>query len=310
MRNAFFAALAELFRENGDAFFLTGDLGYKLFRPLVEIDPRRVINAGIREAAMVGLAGGLAKEGLLPFVYSITPFATLRCLEQIKLDLCYPGHRAVVVGVGGGYSYGENGPTHHGIEDLGLMRLLPGMTVLSPAGPDEVRACVRAAADLKGPAYIRLGRTGEPDAHPPGSAFDLFAAEMLRDGTDLVLVATGHVLPRVVEAARRLEARAVSARVVRVSCLKPLDEEGIARLALPGKPLLVVEEHVAGQALAQPVAELLLRRGIGVRFKTVAAPDRLPETCMSREKLVEWAGLDVASIADACRALLEPDARA
>jgi len=122
MRDAFFSELRELYAADKRVVFVTGDLGYKLFEPLREIDPDRTINFGVRESAMVGFGAGLARTGMLPFLYSIVPFMTLRCLEQIKLDLCYNHSRVVLVGVGGGYSYGPNGPTHHGIDDLGVYK--------------------------------------------------------------------------------------------------------------------------------------------------------------------------------------------
>ena len=125
MRDAFFSALLDLYREDRRIVFLTADLGYKLFDPLAALDPRRVVNVGIREGAMVGYAAGLAKTGMTPFIYSITPFLTVRCLEQIKLDICYNRACVVIVGVGGGFAYGEDGPSHHGTDDVGLLATLP-----------------------------------------------------------------------------------------------------------------------------------------------------------------------------------------
>src|SRR5512136_1027853 len=155
MRDAFFSELAAFFKNDDRVVFLTGDLGFKLFDPLRDHAPDRVINCGIREAGMVGYAAGLARMGLLPFVYSIAPFITLRCLEQLKIDLCYNRSRVVIVGVGGGFAYGANASTHHGVDDIGVVGSLPGMTVWTPADALEVRGCVRATTSLNGPAYLR-----------------------------------------------------------------------------------------------------------------------------------------------------------
>ena len=167
MRNAFIRGLTALAERDDRVVFLTGDLGYKLFDNFAERFPGRFLNAGVAEQNMVGVAAGLALEGFRPFVYSIATFATLRCLEQIRDDVCYNGLAVTVVGVGGGFSYGANGPTHHATEDLAVMRALPNMTVVAPGDPVEAELAVAALPDA--PSYLRLGRAGDPVVHqsPP-----------------------------------------------------------------------------------------------------------------------------------------------
>src|ERR1035437_1334923 len=189
MRDAFFDELLKLYQKDRRGVFLTGDLGYKLFDRLSAHDPARVINCGIREAGMVGYAAGLAKTGLLPFVYSITPFVTLRCLEQIKIDLCYNKANVVVVGVGGGFAYGPNGSTHHGVDDIGVLSCLPGLKIWTPSDSHEVRLCVQAATSLDSPAYLRLGRNKEPHVFKAlDSTPDINQPALVREGGDGVIV--------------------------------------------------------------------------------------------------------------------------
>ena len=298
MRDAFFQELAHLYREDARVMFITGDLGYKLFDPLREIDPERTINFGIREAAMVGFAAGLAKSGMLPFIYSIVPFMTLRCLEQIKIDLCYNRNRVVLVGVGGGFSYGANGPTHYGIDDLGVLSCLPGLRLWTPADPIEVRSCVRAAASLDGPAYLRLGRNGEPNLHPPEQGLlSVNGPVLMRDGSSGTIVSCGVILHEVLAAADIVSAKGLSVRVVHLPVFRPFAQGAVKDYLLDGRPVLAVEEHVAPGGLGQEVAALLAGEGLSNRFRMLSSPQAFPHVCLSRKAALAWAGLDAATIA-------------
>jgi transketolase len=299
MRDAFFCELLTLFKEDERVVFLTGDLGYKLFDPLRDHDPSRVINCGIREAGMIGYAAGLAKSGMLPFVYSIVPFATLRCLEQIKIDLCYNRNRVVIVGVGGGFAYGPNASTHHGVEDLGIVGTLPGMTVWTPADPREVRRCVCAAPALSGPAYLRLGRNQEPTIHDVHAAIGIDKPFLIGEPKDGVIVTCGFILHEVLQAVKVLNDNGIRPAVLRLATLRPFPDAEIRELIESGKPVLTVEEHVAPGGLGQQVAVLVAEGGRGNRFGTLSIPLSFPETCMSRETLMTWAGLDREAIAAA-----------
>jgi transketolase len=284
--------------------FLTGDLGYKLFDQLTEHDPARVINCGIREAGMVGYAAGLAKTGLLPFVYSIAPFATLRCLEQIKIDLCYNKANVVVVGVGGGFAYGPNGSTHHGVDDIGVLSCLPGLTVWTPADPHEVRLCVRAAATLESPAYLRLGRNKEPNVFDSLSATpDIAQPALVREGSDGTIVTCGFILHDVLKAVDILNQVGIHPAVVRVTTLRPFPEAYLRTLSADGRPLLTVEEHVACGGLGQETARVVAEAGSGNRFRMLAIPGVFPDACYDRESLLARAGLDAQGIATSYRQL-------
>ena len=305
VRDAFFSELYDLFRHDRRVVFLTGDLGYKLFDQLKEHDPARVINCGIREAGMVGYAAGLAKTGMLPFVYSITPFVTLRCLEQIKIDLCYNRANVVVVGVGGGFAYGPNGPTHHGIDDIGVLSCLPQLTVWTPSDPHEVRLCVRAAASLDSPAYLRLGRNKEPGIfdslkHTP----DISMPAVVREGKDGVIVTSGFILHEVLKAADMLKLQGIVPTVVRITTLRPFPEEYIRLMASGGGAIMTVEEHIASGGLGQETAQIVAGAATVKRFSMLTIPMNFPDACFDRDSLLARSGLDAVSIAASYRKLL------
>ena len=304
MRDAFFAELLPLFKHDRRVVFLTGDLGYKLFDQLSEHDPTRVVNCGIREAGMVGYAAGLAKTGMLPFVYSIAPFATLRCLEQIKIDLCYNRANVIVVGVGGGFAYGPNGSTHHGVDDIGILSCLPGLTVWTPADSHEVRLCVRAAASLDTPAYLRLGRNKEPHVFKSlDSTPDISHPALVQEGSDGVIVTCGFILHDVLKATALLNQVGIHPAVVRVATLRPFPEDYVRAVAADGKPLMTVEEHVATGGLGQETARIIAETGGGNRFRMLAIPATFPDACYDRDSLLARSGLDAQGIATAYRQL-------
>jgi transketolase len=304
MRDAFFNELLTLFRNDKRVVFLTGDLGYKLFDQLKDHDPARVINCGIREAGMVGYAAGLAKTGMLPFVYSITPFVTLRCLEQIKIDLCYNKANVVIVGVGGGFAYGPNGPTHHGVDDIGVLSCLPQLTVWTPADPYEVRLCVRAAAALDNPAYLRLGRNKEPHVFDSlKNTPDISRPALVREGCDGVIVTSGFILHEVLKAVSILKQSGLNPAVASITTLRPFPEEFISTLITDGSPLMTVEEHIPTGGLGQETARIVAEAGRGNRFRMLSIPSGFPDACYDRDNLLARSGLDADSIAAAYRQL-------
>jgi len=304
MRDAFFSELYNLFRHDRRVVFLTGDLGYKLFDQLREHDPARVINCGIREAGMVGYAAGMAKAGLLPFVYSITPFVTLRCLEQIKIDLCYNKANVVVVGVGGGFAYGPNGSTHHGVDDIGALSCLPQMKIWTPADSHEVRLCVREAASLDSPAYLRLGRNKEPHVFKSlESTPDISKPVVVQEGTDGTIVTCGFILHETLKAVAMLNQVGIHPAVVRIATLRPFPEEYLRTVVAGGGPFLTVEEHVATGGLGQETARIIAEEGRGNRFRMLAIPMKFPDACYDRETLLARSGLDAQGIATVYRQL-------
>ena len=261
MRNAFAQQITAIAQQDERVVLLSGDIGNRLFDDYKARCEGRFLNCGVAEANMIGMAAGMASCGLRPVTYTITPFTTTRCLEQIRVDLCYQHLPVVVVGVGAGLSYASLGATHHSCEDIALLRSLPNMTVVCPGDAWEVRAALRAAIDHDGPVYLRLGKKGEPLVHEQAPPFVLGRGIVVREGHDACLVSTGNMLPVVVEAADRLRAGGVSARVISMHTVKPLDERLLADAFARFRIVATVEEHSLIGGLSGAVSEWLADRG-------------------------------------------------
>ncbi len=263
MRNAFAKELTALGERDERIVLLSGDIGNRMFDDFKSKCPGRFLNCGIAEGNMMSMAAGLAMSGMRPVVYTIVPFVTTRCLEQIRVDVCYHRAPVIIVGVGGGLAYASLGATHHSCEDIGFLRLLPDMTVVCPADSAETRCAFRAALECDHGVYIRLGKKGEPDVHLHEPAFTLGKAIQLRDGTDVTLLSTGNMLPTAIEAADLLAASNVSARVFSMHTVKPLDEEALADAFAKTSLVVTIEEHSLIGGLGGAVAEWLSDRGLG-----------------------------------------------
>lgn len=289
MRDAFFKTLERVMGSNEKIVFITADLGFKLFDRIAARYPDRVINVGIREATMTGIAAGLSKEGFLPVVYSFVPFVTLRCMEQIRVDLCYNNMPAVLVGVGGGLAYGADGPTHMGIEDVGVMGALPNLTILSPCDAIEVRRLLPQAIRLKMPVYVRLGRSGEPLCHPQNSRkLKIGSPSVLKEGADATVVTYGRMTHEVLTAVDELEReKGHSIRVVSCHTLKPLKERVILPLFRNGIPVIVIEEQVSGGSLGSRLALFFEERALHNPFCHLHLPEGYPNICGDRAYLLE-----------------------
>ncbi|HEY5206496.1 MAG TPA: transketolase C-terminal domain-containing protein [Roseiarcus sp.] len=222
--------------------------------------PDRLINVGIAEQNMVGVAAGLANGGFIPFVCGAGPFLTGRALEQIKVDVAYNGFPVVLCGMSPGMAYGELGPTHHSIEDLSWLRAIDGLAIVVPADPAQTSAAVRWAAKSGTPCYLRIGRTKVPEVTPHGSdAFAFERADVLRDGSDVSIVATGVMVSRALSAAEMLAERGLQARVINISTIKPLDEATIISAARETGAIVTVEEATIEGGLGAAVAATVVR---------------------------------------------------
>ena len=263
--------------------------------------PDRLVNVGIAEQDMVGVAAGLANGGFVPFVSCAAPFLTGRALEQIKADVAYSDYPVILCGQSPGMSYGELGPTHHSIEDVAWMRALPNMTVIFPADPAETRAALRWAASAGKPAYIRISRFKIPSITPEGQAFEVGKAIELRPGSDLTLIATGTMVSRALEAAEQLKAKGHQARVLDLHTLKPLDAEALLRAAKETGRIVTVEEAAVEGGMGSAVAALLAQV-CPVPMRILGIPDFAPtgETGF----LFDHFGLNARGIARAALELL------
>lgn len=306
MRNAFLKELFELAMRDSRIVFMTGDLGYSVVEPFMEHLPSQFVNAGVAEQNMTGMAAGMALCGKVVFTYSIANFPTLRCLEQVRNDVCYHNANVKVVSVGGGFAYGSMGATHHATEDLAVMRALPELTVVAPGDPVETRAATRALVEYEGPCYLRLGKAGEPTVHEGPVDFRLGRAIRLREGRDVTLISTGGMLKTTVDAADRLAREGVGARVLSMHTLKPLDEEAVLEAARETRCLFTVEEHGIVGGLGGAVAELLAEADdVRAAFKRLGVPPRFSPRVGTQEYLLTENGLDADSISLAVLAQLE-----
>jgi len=261
VRTAFIRALLELAENDERIYLIVGDLGYSVVERFAQRFPSRYLNVGVAEQNMTGIAAGMALSGKVVFTYSIANFPTLRCLEQIRNDVCYHEADVKIVSIGGGLAYGALGMTHHATEDLAIMRALPGMVAVAPGDPIEAEGATRAIAGQSGPCYLRLGKAGEPNVHAPGTHFSLGKAITVREGDDVTLIATGGLLYNTVKVAEQLSLNGLEARVLSMHTLKPLDTESILAAASQTSAIVTVEEHSLIGGLGSAVAEVLAELG-------------------------------------------------
>ncbi|HLL65816.1 MAG TPA: transketolase C-terminal domain-containing protein [Micromonosporaceae bacterium] len=263
--------------------------------------PDRLINVGIAEQNMVGVAAGLAGSGYVPFVCAASPFLTGRALEQIKADVAYSRTHVVLCGMSPGMAYGALGPTHHSIEDLAWLRAIAGMTIVVPADPQETRDAVRWAANEAAPIFLRIGRHKVPAVTPEGATFRVGRATTLVDGDDVTIVAAGTMVSRAIEAAAQLRATGISARVLNMSTIKPIDEAAILAAASQTRGIVTAEEATVYGGLGGAVAEYVVQHH-PVPMKLLGVPGVFAPTG-DTDFLLEHFGLTAGGIADAARAL-------
>ncbi len=257
MRNAFAKCITELAQADERIVLLSGDIGNRLFDDYKAKCPGRFYNCGVAEANMVGMAAGLAMSGLRPVCYTITPFITYRCMEQIRIDVGYHRQPVVIVGTGSGLSYASLGSTHHSCEEMGMLRLIPDLDVLAPGDAMEVRGALKAALKRKNGVFIRIGKKGEPVVHESEPEFEIGKAIGLRDGKDVCLLSTGNMLPVALEAADQLTAKGSSVSVFSFHTVKPLDTECLTNAFNASRVVATIEEHSVLGGLGGSVAEWL-----------------------------------------------------
>ncbi len=291
MRSAFLAGLLACAERDPSVMLLTGDLGFHVLEKFQTRFPGRFFNMGIAEQNMIGVAAGLALSGHRVFVYSISPFVKLRSAEQIRNDECFALLPECNVGLGGGYAYGHNGATHHALEDIAVMRVLPQMTVVCPADPVEASALVGDIARLPGPSYLRLGKDGEPALHSSSNGIALGSALTMRAGTDVALLATGSMVETALRAAELLAGRGISARVLSVHTVSPLDVAALRTCAADVALIATVEEHRRAGGFGAAVAEALADAQARPPHLLLCAPDEVEHRSGSTVFLREQAGL-------------------
>lgn len=303
-RAVYGAALVELATEHAEVVALTADLmlSHQL-KGFHDAHPERFFNVGIAEQDLMGVSAGLALDGKIPFATTFAAFASMRAHEQVRTDIAYPGLPVKIVGTMGGLSGGTAGPTHSGLEDLGVMRMMPGMTVLAPSDPRHLAQLVRQAYEVPGPVYIRLGRGEDPIVYPDGHAIRIGEAVTAADGDDVTIVSTGVMLRHALAAAAALSADGIGARVLDMHTVRPLDTEAVARAAEETGRIVTVEDHLVTGGLGSAVAECVSGLGVPCRVVRLGIPD-LFSIIGPPADLYRTHGYDATGIEQAARRLL------
>jgi transketolase len=298
VRKAFIENLLTLASEDPNLWLLCGDIGYSVLEPFQEKFPGRYLNVGVAEQNMIGIAAGLAlSSDAHVFCYSIGNFTTLRCLEQIRNDVCHHNLRVTVTSVGGGVAYGSHGYTHQLIEDLAIMRALPHLAIAAPGDPFEAAAATRILAKHKGPGYLRLGKAGEEKVHLTAPSMALGKALVMKEGDGICLLSTGGMLPTAKRVTEALAAQNINCGLVSLPFIKPFPEKTVAALAARYPLLATIEEHSVCGGLADLVGRIIAEHGLPARLMSFAiGEDALEGKVGDQNYLRQCAGLDADSI--------------
>jgi transketolase len=297
MRDAFIETLTELAAEDPRVVLITGDLGYGVLTKFAERFPAQFVNAGVAEQNMTSIAAGMALSGFRVYTYSIANFPTMRCLEQVRNDICYHDCDVTIVAVGGGFSYGQLGMSHFATEDLAVMRALPNMRVVAPTEKWEAQDLVRDLARTKGPAYLRLDKDAGGQARRDGEGATLGRARRAREGADATIIVAGGILREAFAAAERLAAQGVECRIEAMHTIKPFDEAAVLAAARETGGIVTLEEHSRIGGLKGAVAETLVAHGARAGFfRSVALDDLFPTIVGDQSYLRARYGMDAAAV--------------
>ena len=274
LRTAFIDTLRELARIDDRIFLLTADMGYSVFETFRDEFPDRFLNTGIAEQNTIGVAAGLASRGKIVFVYSIIPFVTMRCFEQVRLDLAYNFMNVKLVGVGAGLTYGPLGSSHHALEDIAIMRSLPDMTVLCPGDPIETRELIKRSFEYEGPVYIRLGKNGEPKIHSEQTRIEIGKSITVLEGNDMALITTSNMLETGKRWVEEWKQDGVNVSLISMPSLKPFDSSTVKNLIDKEIPIITLEEHSVIGGLGSIISQVIATTGKPVKFQQIGINDK------------------------------------
>ena len=274
LRTTFIDTLRELARIDDRIFLLTADMGYSVFETFRDEFPDRFLNTGIAEQNTIGIAAGLAARGKIVYVYSIIPFVTMRCFEQVRLDLAYNFMNVKLVGVGAGLTYGPLGSSHHALEDIAIMRSLPDMTVLCPGDPIETRELIKRSYEYEGPVYIRLGKNGEPKIHPDETRIEIGKSITVLEGNDLALITTSNMLETGKKWVEEWKQDGVNVSLISMPSLKPFDSSTVKNLIDKEIPIITLEEHSVIGGLGSIISQVIATTGKPVKFQQIGINDK------------------------------------
>lgn len=295
MRNTFINTLIELAKTDKRIFLLTGDLGFSVLEKFQQKFPERFFNMGVAEQNMIGVAAGLALSGKIVFVYSIVPFITMRCFEQIRNDLCFQNLNVHLIGIGGGVSYGCAGATHFALEDVSVMRSLANMTVITPGNYTETKASIEFSMKHQGPIYIRLGKE-KVSITPTKENFQIDRGIVLEKGKDITIIATGSILELAKMVCIELKKRNLSVNLISMPMIKPLDEKIVLESAQKTKAIFTIENHGFIGGLGSAVSEVISESQYKILFRKFALSDKVNTFIGSQEYLFKKSGMTVSKI--------------
>ena len=299
MREAFIRALSDLAEHDERIMLVNGDLGFGVLADFIERFPTQYVNAGVAEQNMTAIACGMALTGARAYTYSIGNFPTLRCLEQLRNDVCYHGSNVTVVAVGGGFSYGQLGVSHFATEDLAVMRPLPGMCVVAPSDPWQAYQLTLQLHARGGPAYLRIDKGSA--GLPPGKV-ELGKVRQVRDGYDAIVFATGAILSEAIAAADALSRDGIEIRIVDVHTIKPLDVDAICAAGAQCGHVFTLEEHVIVGGLGSAIAEVCAEAGVPLKsFRRLGLGDAFPDIVGDQNYLRACSRIDARHVAKAVR---------
>ena len=302
MRNSFVNTILDACKERDDIFILSGDAGLGVFDQFKEERPDRFLNMGVAEQNTIGFAAGLAMTGYKVLVYNIIPFLLYRCYEQVRNDICYQKLPVVLVGVGSGVTYAPMGMTHYSIEDIGLARTLPNMTVISPCDPIEARLAARYALASANPLYVRLAKRGEPDVHTADN-FDVLKPQVMIKGNKVAIVSHGSMMEEALSACKALNDEGIRPLLISLPTVQPLDMDTLVTLLDNIVTVIVVEEHFASCGLASIMTNIVRDRMLPFRIVAMGFPDEFVHAVNNTAGLRKKYGINAECIAGKVKSL-------
>lgn len=301
MREAFFNSLYEIMSQDERVVVLTSDTGAIILDDIRKDFSGRCINVGIAEQNMIGLAAGLAMCGKIVYAYAIIPFVTMRCFEQVRVDVCCQNLQVKLVGVGSGFDYSTLGPTHHGSGDIAIMRSLPEITILNPADDFSSQEFAKLAYHITGPVYIRIDRASQSSIYAGSGEIFLNGLSVLKSGKDLCIIATGSMVCIAQEIAAELSRCSIDVGVVDLYRIKPFNNELFLKEIEKSEYLVTLEEHSVIGGIGSIVSEVLSEKGKSYKFKRLGLPDTTCRQYGSRKYLLSLYDLDSAGIIEALK---------
>ncbi|MDA8992607.1 transketolase [Candidatus Pelagibacter ubique] len=292
MRNEFAKTITELAKKKKDIILLAGDIGNRLFDKFKKNNPERFYNCGVAEANMTGVASGLASSGLKPITYTITPFNTARCFEQIRLDICYPNLPVIIVGTGSGLSYASLGATHHSMEDIAILKTLPNLQIICPGDQKEVREALIKAYESNKPTYIRLGKKGEPIIHKKKPKFEIGKSIFIKKGEDIAILGVGNALSIASNCEEMLREKKIYSDLISFHTPKPIDEKLLKNLFKSNKLIVVIEEHGLIGGVGSSILEWANNNKLDIKnILRFGGPDRFLTGCGNQNEARDFIGL-------------------